>query len=197
MKLIGLTGGIASGKSAVTKILRQRGYPVINLDQIAREVVVPGSVGLERIVETFGAGYVNLDGTLDRRKLADLVFHDKEQLTQLDALMGPLLWAEVERQRKALQGDLVFLDAALLVEKGMHTKVDHVILVTAPEKVRVQRSMTRDRTTEDQVRARMRAQLSDDEKRKVADFVIANDGTLTDLCIRVTEVLEAIREPVR
>lgn|GEM_PF-876870 len=195
MKLIGLTGGIASGKSAVTSMLRDRGYHVLDLDQIARDVVQPGTPGLAKLVDEFGA---DLDGSLDRKKLADLVFNDKkEELAWLDNLMGPLLWSEVERRRdnlKRIAGDMAFLDAALLIEKDMHKDVDAVILVTAPVEMRVRRAMARDKTTEKQVRSRMAAQLSDDEKRTHADYVIDNAGTLENLRFQVTAVLRKLHE---
>lgn len=197
MRLYGLTGGIASGKSAVTSILREQDLEVIDLDQISRDVIEPGSSGLGKLLDEFGAGYVNLDGSLDRKKLADLVFNDKKELAKLDGLMGPLMWEEVVRQREALDGNLAFLDAALLIEKGMHEQVDGSVLVTAPMDVRVRRAMERDGATEQHVRARMSAQMDDDEKRALADFVINNDGTLQELRGQVMALLEKIREPLR
>jgi len=195
MKFYGLTGGIASGKSAVTKILRDEGIEVLDMDQISRDVLQPGSPGLEHIVDTFGAGYITLDGSLDRKKLADLVFNDKIELAKLDNLMGPLMWDDVVRQREAASGDLVFLDAALLIEKGMHEHVDGIVLVTAPVDVRVRRAMKRDRASEAQIRARMSAQMDDEEKRRLANFVIENTGTVQELRGQVLTVLENLCEP--
>jgi dephospho-CoA kinase len=195
MKLYGLTGGIASGKSTVTHFLRSAGYTVIDMDRISRDVLEPGSDGLGQILNTFGAGYVKLDGTLDRKKLAALVFHDKKELAKLDALMGPLMWAEVERQRDALPaGPFSFLDAALLIEKGMHKHVEGIVLVTAPVEVRLARAMARDDATEEHIRARMDAQMDDDEKRKMADYVIENDGTRPELLRKVQHFLDKIHE---
>jgi len=193
MKLYGLTGGIASGKSSVTEILREEGIEVLDLDQIARDVVAPGSDGLGQLADAFGAAYINIDGTLERKKLAALVFNDKAELAKLDALMGPLLWDEVERRRPTMHGDVAFLDAALIVEKGMHEKLDGVVLVTADTPVRVARAMARDGATEAQVRARMGAQMPDSEKVTHAEFVIDNSGTLTALRHRVMAVLKEIR----
>jgi len=198
MKLYGLTGGIASGKSTVTRFLRSAGHTVIDLDQISRDVLEPGSNGLSQILDAFGAGYVNLDGTLDRKKLGHLVFHDKAELAKLDALMGPLMWAEVERQRDAIShGPFSFLDAALLIEKGMHKHVEGIVLVTAPTEVRLARAMARDDATGEDIRARMDAQMDDEEKRKMADYVIENDGTVPELLRKVERFLDDIHESLR
>ena len=195
MKLYGLTGGIAAGKSTVTHFLRSAGYTVIDMDQISRDVIEPGSPGLGQIIDAFGAGYLNLDGSLNRKRLADLVFHDKEELAKLDGLMRPLMWAEVGRQRDAIpSGPLSFLDAALLIEKGMHEHVDGIVLVTAPEEVRLARAMSRDGATGEHIRARMDAQMDDEEKRKMADYVIENDGTQPELLQKVQRFLHEVHE---
>jgi dephospho-CoA kinase len=197
MKLYGLTGGIASGKSAVTRILRTGGVTVLDLDQIARDVVAPGTEGLGQLEDAFGAGYVNLDGTLDRRRLADLVFNDAAELAKLDAIMGPLMWADVERQLERLERvagvEFAFLDAALIFEKGLQEKLDGVLVVTADPDVRMRRAMARDGATEEHVRARMDAQMSDPDKLLRADFVIDNSGTLDELEGRVAAALREIR----
>ena len=193
MRLYGLTGGIASGKSAVTKILREAGVVVLDMDQIARDVVAPGCDGIGQIADEFGAGYINLDGSLERKKLAALVFAHPVELARLDALMGPLMWAEVQRRQAEMNDDLAFLDAALIVEKGLHEKLDGLVLVVAELPVRVCRAMARDGATEAQVRARMGAQMSDTEKRPHAHFVIDNSGTLKMLRRRVLAVLGEIR----
>lgn len=196
MRLFGLTGGIASGKSAVTTVLREAGVTVMDLDVIARDVVKLGTPGLAQVLEMFGHEYANPDGTLNRKKLGNLVFNDTEELTRLSALMDPLMWKEVERQRAALADELAFLDAALLIEKKMHEHMDGTVLVIAPLAVRIRRAMERDSATEAQVRARVNTQMDDNEKRKHADFVIENDGTVHELYERVMALLETLREPV-
>jgi dephospho-CoA kinase len=166
----------------------------MDLDVIARNVVEPGSEGIAKIVDTFGAAYLNLDGTLDRKRLAALVFNDKAELAKLDGLMGPLLWAEVERQRDSMDAELAFVDGALIIEKGMHKQLHGIVLVTAPFSVRVTRAMERDGATVEEVKARVQSQMDDHEKRRYADFVIDNDGTLHELQERVMTVLEQLRE---
>jgi len=194
MKLIGITGGIGAGKSEVTSVLRQLGFTVMDLDEIARTLVEPGSKGLAAIVDLFGAGYMNIDGTLDRKKLAVLVFNDKAELTKLDNMMGPLLWGEIERQRDELDVDFAFVDGALLIEKGMHEKLDGIVLVTASFSVKMQRAMGRDNATPDEIKARIDAQMSDTEKRRYVDYVIDNDGTLHELRERVVRLVRILRQ---
>jgi len=194
MKLIGITGGIGAGKSEVTSVLRQLGFTVMDLDEIARTLVEPGSKGLAAIVDLFGAGYMNIDGTLDRKKLAVLVFNDKAELTKLDNMMGPLLWGEIERQRDELDVDFAFVDGALLIEKGMHEKLDGIVLVTASFSVKMQRAMGRDNATPDEIKARIDAQMSDTEKRRYVDYVIDNDGTLHELRERVVRLVRTIQQ---
>lgn len=194
MKLYGLTGGIASGKSAVTSFLREQGYDVMDLDQISRDVVQPESEGLGQVIEAFGAGYMSFDGTLNRKKLAELVFNDKRALERLDNLMGPFIWNEVIRQRECFTGALAFLDGALLIEQRMHDKVDGILLVTAPEEVRLRRAMARDGATEAHIKARMAAQMNDTDKENFADFVIKNEGTLPELFLQVEGILDEIHE---
>jgi len=192
MKIYGITGGIGAGKSAVTAILRDLGYTVIDLDQVSRDVVEPGSPGLAKIVDTFGAAYINLEGTLNRRMLADLVFKNPDELAKLDTLMGPIIWNEVERQRALLEGDIAFLDGALIIEKKMNEKLDGMVLVTAPVEVRVQRAIARDNANAEQIRARVKAQMPDSEKRPFVDFVIENDGTFQDLRERTVALVEGL-----
>jgi dephospho-CoA kinase len=193
MKFYGITGGIGSGKSAVTKILRAMGFQVVDLDQVSRDIVCPESEALCQIIDTFGAGYLTLEGELDRRRLADLVFHDPAELAKLDAIMGPLLWAEFLRRAADLDGPFCFLDGALLFEKGMHEQLDATILVVAPEHVRMRRVVERDRVSDDHVRARMRTQMSDDEKRAKADYIVENDGTLEMLESRIHLLVAELR----
>lgn len=194
MKVYGITGGIGAGKSAVTSVLRMLGHPVVDLDQVSRDLVVPGSLGIAKIGDAFGAAYLNPDGTLNRKMLADLVFNDKTELAKLDALMGPLLWAEVERRRREAKGALLFVDGALIIEKGMHEKFDGTILVTAPFAVRVRRAMARDDATPEQIKARVESQMPDADKRRIADFVVDNSGTLHELRTRTLALLEMLEK---
>jgi dephospho-CoA kinase len=193
--LFGLTGGIASGKSAVAKMLRDRGVPIIDADVLAREVVAPGTDGLAEIVKTFGREVLGEDGGLDRKKLAAVVFDDDEKRKKLNAIVHPRV-ATLTFQRAAEQRDegepLVCYEAALIVENGLASMFRPLVVVATPEEVQLERAAARDAATIDEVRARIRAQMPLAEKIAVADHVIENTGTLEDLERKTEAVLTAI-----
>mgnify|MGYP001237759527 CR=1 FL=1 len=195
MHLFGLTGGIASGKSAVAARLRERGVPVIDADQLAREAVAPGTAGLGAIVELFGKDILREDGTLDRKKLAASVFADEEKRKALNAIVHPevtrLTFKEASRLRDAGE-PLACYEAALIVENGVADAFRPLVVVSAPEDVQVARAVARDASTPEDVRARIRAQMPLAEKVAAADFVIDNTGSLAELERRTDEVLAAI-----
>lgn len=197
MHLFGLTGGIASGKSRVAARLRQRRVPVIDADQLAREAVLPGSDGLTAIVATFGSDVLLPDGTLDRKKLAAAVFGDDEKRRALNAIVHPevarLTFTEASRLRDAGEA-LACYEAALIVENRMADAFRPLVVVSAPEDVQVARAMARDGSTEDEARARIRAQVPLADKIAAADYVIENAGSLEDLDRRTDEVLATICE---
>jgi dephospho-CoA kinase len=186
MLRIGLTGGIGSGKSAVSRLLAQHGAVVVDADLIAREVVEPGTPGLAAIVEEFGAEVLRPDGTLDRERLGAIVFGDSSARLRLNAIVHPLVGARSAEIVATAPPDAVLVhDVPLLVENGLAPQYDLVVVVDAPAEVRIDR-LVRDRgMTEEAARARIGAQATDAERRDVADVVIANDGTLDDLRARV------------
>lgn len=182
--LVGLTGGIGSGKSAVATLLAAHGARIIDADKVAREVVSGGSAGLREIVDAFGAEVVGLDGELDRARLAEIVFADPKARQRLNAIVHPLV---AERIEELLAGDstdgVVVYDVPLLVEESVQDRheFDLILVVEAAEEIRIQR-LVRDRgMTEAQIRARIAAQASDEQRREVADVVIVNDGSEADL----------------
>ncbi len=176
--IIGLSGGIAAGKSFVANILKIRGWTVLDADQAARDVVARGTEGLQALVETFGPDVLKLDGTLDRPWLAAKIFTDPSARRILDALLHPRIEAHLSAQLqdlpRATKG--VVMDAALWVERGKAHTFDVFWIVEAPEKLRVQRLMSRDKLTQDHARARLAAQTGSAEKRLHADCIITNDG---------------------
>ena len=197
MHLFGLTGGIASGKSAVAARLRERGVPVIDADQLARQAVAPGTDGLRKIVERFGPGVLLADGSLDRKKLAASVFGDDEKRKALNAIVHPevttLTFKEASRLRDEGEA-LACYEAALIVENGVADAFRPLVVVSAPEEMQVARATARDGSTPEEARARIRAQMPLAEKVAAADFVIENTGSLDDLNRRTDEVLAAICE---
>jgi dephospho-CoA kinase len=193
--LFGLTGGIASGKSAVAARLRARGVPVIDADALARDAVAVGSEGLADVVKAFGPEILGPDGALDRKKVAAIVFGDEEKRRVLNAIVHPRVTALTFEHAARLRDEghpLACYEAALIVENGVADAFRPLVVVAAPEDVQVARACARDRATADEARARIRAQMPLAENTKVADFVIDNTGTLADLEARTDEVLTAI-----
>lgn len=195
MHLFGLTGGIASGKSAVAARLRARGVPVIDADALARDAVAVGSEGLAAVVAAFGEGVLLPDGSLDRKKVAALVFEDEDKRRTLNGIVHPRITALSLEHAARLRDQghpLACYEAALIIENGVADAFRPLVVVAAPEDVQVARAAARDAATPDEVRARIRAQMPLSEKAKVADFVIENTGTLADLHAKTDAVLAAI-----
>jgi dephospho-CoA kinase len=182
MLLVGLTGGIGSGKSTVTRMLEERGAVILDADVFAREAVRGGSEGFRRVVERFGKGVVAPDGELDRPRLASIVFNDRAALDDLEAVIHP----EVRRliadgiQAHLDTADVVVLVNPLLIEMGTHRDCDVVVVVSVSPETQVARSVGRG-MAEDDVRARIAAQLPLEERARQADVIIDNEGTLDDL----------------
>lgn len=195
LRVFGLTGGLSSGKSTVARRFRQRGIPVIDADLLAREVVAKGSPGLAAVVETFGPCVLLPDGTLDRAKVSALVFNDPELRRALNGILHPRI-AQASAERIAAldkEGEkIACYEAALLVENHLEGAFRPLVVVSVPEDVQVARAVARDHATEEQVRARIAAQLPLATKVAAADYVIENGGTVEELERRADEVLDAI-----
>lgn len=187
--VIGITGGIGSGKSAVTAYLRQLGETVICADEVAREIVLPGSKGEAVVREQFGKEYFLPDGTLDRGKLAQRVFNDPESLKRLNALLHPLIISDIWEKASQAEGR-VFIDAALLIETGMHEKTDFVWLVTADRETRILRVMQRDSAVRGDIERRMDSQMDDAQRKRFADEVIDNRGDMDALHRQIERLLQ-------
>jgi dephospho-CoA kinase len=180
MLRVGLSGGIGSGKSTVARALARRGAIVIDADVIAREVVEPGEPGLAAVVERFGPEILDSEGRLDRPKLAALVFDDPAARADLNAIVHPRVALETARRTNAAPPDaIVVMDVPLLVEAA-RSGYDVVVIVEAPESVRLERLTARGMNPDD-ARRRMAAQASDADRRKVADVILDNGGSEEDL----------------
>ncbi len=188
MKIIGLTGGIASGKSTVATELRKQNVPVFDADEVSRNAVAKGSKGLALVAEAFGAEYLTADGEMDRAKISQLVFSDKEALKTLEGILHKIVWDEAEaflaeaREQKA---KLAVLDVPLLIETKWHERVDLVWLVAVSKEQQIKRAMIRSGMTEEEVKARIAAQMSLEDKKKFADVVLDNSGALEETLAQV------------
>jgi len=182
---IGLTGGIGSGKSTVSALLAERGAVIVDADRIAREVVEPGTPGLAAVVSAFGDGVVGPDGGLDRAALAAVVFADAEARARLDGIVHPLVRARAAEVVAAAPPDAVLVhDIPLLVETGQAGRYELVLVVQADLDTRVARLVARG-MTEDDARARIAAQATDEQRAAVADVVLDNSGTREELAAQV------------
>jgi dephospho-CoA kinase len=192
--VVGLTGGIGSGKSAALERFRELGAVVIDSDDVAREVVAPGTDGFAAVVARFGPSVVRVEGTLDRPMLASIVFSDAAARLDLEAITHPLVRAEVRRRVSAASSDSIVVNAVpLLVETGIAGEYDRVVVIEAPVEQRVLRLARSRGMSRDEALARMAAQSSDDARRAVAWRVIVNDGSLDDLRSAVDSVWAALR----
>jgi len=180
--LVGLTGGIGSGKSVVAGMLERRGAVVIDADELARLAVAPGGGAYDQVVRAFGASSLDPEGTVDRRWLADVVFADPEARRRLEAIVHPevaRLFADAVAPYRDTDRVVVYV-VPLLAERGMADAFDLVMVVWAPERLRIERLVARG-LAESEARARVAAQATDEERRRVADILLTNDGSLADL----------------
>lgn len=195
MHVFGLTGGFASGKSAVTAHWIERGLPVIDADQLSRDVVEPGTPGLAAVLDAFGREVLGADGRLDRLRLAGLVFNQPERRKQLEALLHPLIQSKMQRDADALTraGEpLACYSAPVLLEGGGRDRFKPLVVVTASEEQQLARGMARDGLDEAAVKARLRAQMPLADKVAIADYVIDNSGPLPETLTQADAVLRAI-----
>jgi dephospho-CoA kinase len=184
MKWVGLTGGIATGKSTAAKALRARGAAVIDADELAREAVAPGSRGLAELVAEFGPEALGASGELDRRALGNVVFADPSKLKRLEAIVHPRVRAQCRERREALERAgqaIAFYDVPLLFEKGMAGEFDLTVAILCAPDAQKARLMARNGLTEAEARARISAQLPIAEKARLATVVLWNDGTIAEL----------------
>ncbi len=185
---VGLTGGIAAGKSTVSHLFEKLGVKVIDTDIIARDVVAPGSALLEEVERQLGPGLIGPDGSLQRRQLRERVFADPAARRQLEQLLHPAIRAEVERQSAAAPGTYHILVVPLLIEGQGRIKVDKVLVVDCPEALQIQRLRARDASSEAEARAILAAQTDRHSRLAAADDVIVNDGDPAQLGVAVASL---------
>lgn len=197
MKCIGLTGGIATGKSTVASMLRELGARIVDADQVAREIVEPGQKAWKEIVEAFGKEILRADKTIDREKLRKIVFKDETARKRLETITHPRIraLAQQKMQKLATEGAQVLVyEAALLFENRGHLWLQPVILVACDLATQKKRLRERDGLNDEEIEQHLKAQMAIDEKRRLADYVIENTGARESLKKRVREVWEQIRE---
>ena len=192
-KILGLTGGIACGKSTISAYLKEFGLPVIDADECSRAVVEKGSIGLEKLTEIFGNKILENDGTLNRKALGRIVFSDSEQLSLLNSVMEPLIREEISRRlNQENNADLVVLDAPLLIEQHYDKICDFIMTIDVPKKIQLERLIERDKLSEDEATSRIESQLSSRERNGFADVVIDSSGTVEQTRKQVIKWLKTI-----
>lgn len=191
--VIGLTGNIGTGKSTVRQMLAELGAAVIDADQLAHEVIVPGTLGWQQVVDAFGPEVVAADGTIDRARLAAIVFSDPMALARLEAIIHPLVIQETDRRIRAIGRGVVVIEAIKLVESGMHRDCDALWVVTARPEQQLERLMHQRGMSAAEVQRRMAAQPPQSEKVALADVVIDNSGTLEETRAQVEAAWRALQ----
>ncbi len=195
MKWIGLTGGIATGKSTVAKMIRDLGLPVIDADSLAREVVMPKSPGLAAVVEAFGPAILLPDQSLDRSKLGHIVFADPAQRERLEKILHPLIQERKNSERRRLENEgaeIAFYDVPLLFEKNLEKDFDKTVLVYCSRDEQIQRLVQRSQMSVAEAELRLQSQLPIDDKIKRADYVIFNREGLSELSANTSAVVKEL-----
>ena len=197
MHVVGLTGGIGSGKSSLADALRELGVPVVDADQVARRCVAVGTPGLEAVIARFGDGVLAVDGSLDRAALAEIVFADASARRDLEAIIHPCIRAGIdatltELRDRPVPPEVAVVEHPLLVETGGYARVDTVLVVEAPIEMRIARLVAARGMAESDARNRISAQADDAERRAVADIVVINDGAIEALRAQAQGILARV-----
>ena len=192
--ILGVTGGIASGKSTVSAYLKSKGIPIVDADAISKKVVGKNTKGAKMLEKEFGSMFFT-DGRLERTRLARYCFATKERTEKLNAIMHPLILDEMDKQTEFYRSQgakIIILDAPLLIESGLTKKCDKVVVVTCSQRTRVQRAIKRSNISKLEVMRRMERQLPDEERKRYADFVIDNSGTLEKTLAQADKIIEEL-----
>ena len=195
--IIGITGGIGTGKSQVSRYLTSLGYTVIDADQVAREVVEPGEVAWMKVLDRFGESVLNPDKTLNRRKLGEIIFGDDALRLELNDILHPLIRMRINAYIEQYHSEsVIFIDVPLLFETESRERYDEVVLIYAPDEVALSRILDRDRLSTELLTKKIESQLSIEIKRHLADTVIYNIGTLDELKEEVNAYLKRIKQKI-
>ena len=201
MLKVGLTGGIASGKSTVSKIFASFGAKVLDADEVAREVLLPGQPAWTRLRQVFGEEFFHPDGTVKRKQLRKLVFADPEKRSQLNAIVHPEVMREINRRSEVLsssaQNGVLLVDVPLLLEVGVANRFDKVVVVYVSESVQINRLQQRDGISEEEAKQALKVQMALSQKVKQADYLIDNSGTLEETLAQVEKVWDELLKLAR
>ena len=195
MRVYGLTGGIASGKSTVAEILRSKNIPVVDADVVAREIVAPNTSGLQKIVEHFGIEILCEDGTLNRQKLGNIVFQNPDERKKLESITHPRIFAGIAKklgEYRSGGASLAFVEAALMVETGSYRLYEGLVVVGCDHTQQLERLMIRNNFDQQEAQSRIEAQMPLSRKRSVADYYIDNSGTIEELQQKIASLLDKI-----
>lgn len=190
MFVVGLTGGIGSGKSTVAKLFSEKGITIIDTDQLARDVIQPGEPALQQIIDRFGHSILAKDGSLDRALLRKKIFADDAERLWLESLLHPLIRKATQQAVTAADSPYCIVVIPLLFETERNPLINRILVIDTPEKTQIERTMARDRLSEEAVRAILKAQISREQRLAGADDIIINDGTLKTLKMRVENLHE-------
>lgn len=196
-KIIGLTGGIATGKSTADKFFERKGIPIIDTDQIAHHIYDPGKIAWQEIKDEFGEQVVNFDQTINRQVLGKIVFSDPDKMQKLNHITHPQVLIEVRNkitEFEKVDTPIVVLDVPLLYESGYENLCDQVIVITLPEKLQIKRLIKRNNLNYEEALKRINSQMPLAQKAKLADYVVDNSGSVNDLEDKLVEVLTKIEE---
>ena len=196
MIIIGITGGSGCGKTTVSNILSDNGVDIVDCDLVAKKIVEPNEPALNEIKEYFGLEYIKEDGTLNRKKLASLVFSDPEKLLKLNEITHKYVKEYIDLYIKNSKAEIVGLDAAALIESGIYKNCDYLICVLADKNIRAERIMKRDRLSQEEATSRINAQKNDTFYIEKSDYVVYNNGNIDDVKNKVTEILDEIRSKI-
>ena len=196
-KVLGLTGGIASGKSTADHFFQKQGLPLIDSDQIAHQILTPGQEGYNLVVEKFGPGFLTATKEIDRRRLGQTVFSDQSRLQTLNDITHPLIFREIEdriAQNKRMKKPLVIVDAPLLFETGGQSYCDQTLLLAVPEQIQLERLQARDGLDEAEALKKIHSQMPLAQKEKLADYVVTNTGTISELENKLAQLLLELKK---
>ena len=190
--ILGITGGIASGKSTVSAHLKSKNIPIVDADAISKKIAGKGTPGAEAILKEFGPEFF-VDGRIDRQKLGRYCFDNEERTQKLNSILHPLIFAEIEAQLEKYKDEpITVLDAPLLIESGLYERCDKVLVVSCPKEKRIVRAIKRSNLPKLEVQKRMERQISEKERKKYADFVIDNSGSVEKTLKQTDKVLKEL-----